>query len=361
MVTPIPSPAPTPVIVTTPAQFRDGTYTGIGKYSFGGGSVDYGVSLTITSGKISAASFTSFTVSGNGKYTRAQGDATLQKLIGSSTTTIDTVTGATGTSKAIQDAIDNALSQARTSTVVATNTVTTPVMTTPISTTVVTPNTHKNVPTATTLFESTIPTSYTAPNGKVYSIIALSTGSYIFERPDGTISSKKFATTQRLINYLDQNNPELQEEGGYIAPNGKQYAVIYNVTFDMYTFKRPDGSITSREFETKDALVAYLRENNPMVVAKPVVRTIAANTIKRTVVKSSAPLKTATSTVVSKPVTSTVSTTVSSSVNTQAAPQAKAIADRAAAQAAAKAQAAAAAKAAQAAAAAKVSTTTKAS
>lgn len=107
------TPTPTPVVVGS--QFKDGTYTGIGKYSFPGGGVDYSVSLTIASGKISQASFVNFTVSGNGKYTRAQGDAALQKLIGGTNATIDTVTGATGTSQAIQDAVNNALSKAQTS------------------------------------------------------------------------------------------------------------------------------------------------------------------------------------------------------------------------------------------------------
>ncbi|MDD5197939.1 MAG: FMN-binding protein [Candidatus Gracilibacteria bacterium] len=103
------TPAPLPVA----SEYKDGTYLGTGKYIFGKFTVDYTVSLTIASGKISKASFVNFTDSGNGLYARAQGDATLQKLVGTSNRTIDTVTGATGTSVAIQDAINDALSQAK--------------------------------------------------------------------------------------------------------------------------------------------------------------------------------------------------------------------------------------------------------
>lgn len=102
-----------PAVIPVVSEYKDGTYTGVGKYSFPGGSIDYSVSLTITSGKISAASFLNFTDSGNGMYTRAQGDAELQKIVGTSKRVIDTVTGATGTSVAIQDAVNDALSQAQ--------------------------------------------------------------------------------------------------------------------------------------------------------------------------------------------------------------------------------------------------------
>lgn len=76
--TPVTAPVTTPVIPTTPvvtpittpiiptgSQFKDGTYTGIGKYSFAGGNVNYSVSITIASGKITQASFVNFTASGN--------------------------------------------------------------------------------------------------------------------------------------------------------------------------------------------------------------------------------------------------------------------------------------------------------
>lgn len=103
----------TPATVPVVSNYKDGTYTGTGKYTFGGEAFDYIVSLTITSGKISAASFLNFVDSGNGKYTRAQGDIELQKIVGTSKRVVDTVTGATGTSVAVQDAINDALSQAQ--------------------------------------------------------------------------------------------------------------------------------------------------------------------------------------------------------------------------------------------------------
>ncbi|OIO76641.1 hypothetical protein CO024_01250 [Candidatus Gracilibacteria bacterium CG_4_9_14_0_2_um_filter_38_7] len=105
----------TPVVAKSPitSGYKDGAYIGTGKYSFPGGSVDYSVSLTLSAGKISEASFVKFANSGNEFYTRAQGDVALKKIVGTSNRTIDAVTGATGTSVAIQDAIDNALSQAQ--------------------------------------------------------------------------------------------------------------------------------------------------------------------------------------------------------------------------------------------------------
>ena len=153
--TPVVTPVITPIIpVVTPiptgSQFKDGTYTGVGRYSFAGGSVNYSISLTIASGRISQASFISFTASGNGKFTRAQGDAILQNIVSTNNTNIDTVTGATGTSQAVQDAVNNALSQARISPAPATITTNQPTDTTPtINTpaTVVIPNTKKNIPT----------------------------------------------------------------------------------------------------------------------------------------------------------------------------------------------------------------------
>ncbi|MDD2892086.1 MAG: FMN-binding protein [Candidatus Gracilibacteria bacterium] len=113
--TPTATPTEVPTSSTTGAiGYKDGTYIGTGKYSFPGGSVDYSVSLDIADGKIAKASFVKFADSGNDFYNRAQGDAALGKIVGKSgKIVVDTVTGATGTSKAIQDAVDNALTQAQ--------------------------------------------------------------------------------------------------------------------------------------------------------------------------------------------------------------------------------------------------------
>lgn len=95
-------------------------------------------------------------------------------------------------------------------------------------------------------------------------------------------------------------------------------------------FKRADGTISSREFPTKDAMIAYIRDNNPIAVAPVIAQ------IKRT----PTPIKRTTSVVA--PRTSTASSSAAT----------------AAAKAAAQAQAAAAAKAAAAAAAAKAAAAT---
>ncbi|MDD5213898.1 MAG: FMN-binding protein [Candidatus Gracilibacteria bacterium] len=93
--------------------YNDGTYSGVGKYSYVGGSVDYSVEIVILGGKIASAKFLNFTASGNGKYTQIQGEAILAKIVSTQNSTIDTVSGASGTSKAIQDSVDNALSKAK--------------------------------------------------------------------------------------------------------------------------------------------------------------------------------------------------------------------------------------------------------
>lgn len=248
-------------------------------------------------------------------------------------------------------------------------------------------NTHKNIPTVNTVSSST-PTEHTAPNGKIYTISSLTTGAYIFERPDGTISSQKFTSYQSVIGFIDKNNQELQSEGTYTTPNGKIYTIINNATSDTYMFKRPDGSVSSREFTTKNALIAYIRQNNP--IATPV-RSITVRQLTPTsartisVQRSTTPaiqtMKTPTATVkrnvapvvttAAKPTAPSASTTTATQAaaaakaKTQAAASAKAAtAAQAQASATAAAKAAAqqaAAKAAASAAAAKVNTTTAAS
>ncbi|EKD29316.1 MAG: hypothetical protein ACD_78C00445G0003 [uncultured bacterium (gcode 4)] len=340
---PVVTPTTTPIIPTG-SQFRDGTYTGIGKYSFAGGNVNYSVSITIASGKITQASFVNFTASGNGKYTRAQGDATLQRLIGATSTTIDTVTGATGTSQAIQDAVNNALSQARISATTPTTTINQPADITPTvnapSTTVI-PNTKKNVPTV-----SVTSNSHTAPNGKKYAISSLSGGVYIFKRPDGSISSQKFTSYQSVVDFINKNNQKLQEEGTYVTPNGKKYTIIRNATSNTYIFKRSDGSISGREFTTKNALTTYLRQNNS--IATPA-RSVTITPVRSTTpiiqtMKTKTPTKPITppATTIAKPAVSSATTTTTTAAAAAAA-KAKA---QAAAQAAAQAKAQAAARAA---------------
>lgn len=94
-------------------KYNDGTYTWNWKYSFSGGSVNYSVEITILSWKITSAKFLSFTPSGNWLYTQIQWENVLAKIVSSQNSSIDTVTWASWTSQAIQDAIDNALNQAK--------------------------------------------------------------------------------------------------------------------------------------------------------------------------------------------------------------------------------------------------------
>lgn len=211
-----------------------------------------------------------------------------------------------------------------------------------------TPNTKKNVPTV-----SVTSNSHTAPNGKKYAISLLSTGVYIFNRPDGSVSSQKFTSYQSVVDFINKNNQKFQEEGTYVTPNGKKYTIIRNATSNTYIFKRSDGSISGREFTTKNALTTYLRQNNS--IATPV-RSVTITPVRSvTVQQSTAPIiqtmKTRTptkpttlpTTTVAKPAVSSATTTATAAAAAAAAAKAKA---QAAAQAAAQAKAQAAAKAA---------------
>lgn len=87
-------------------------------------------------------------------------DANLQKLINSSVTTINTISGATGTSNAVQDAINNALAKARTSgTTVTSSSANT---NTPTNTNI--PTTTSKAPAVDSSFLNDILNSDTTPN-----------------------------------------------------------------------------------------------------------------------------------------------------------------------------------------------------
>ena len=67
------------------------------------------------------------------------------------------------------------------------------------------------------------PVKYTTPNGKIYTIFTLSDTTYIFERPDGSGSSKKFTAYQDLVNFLDNNNQKNQLIGSHTAQIGRAH------------------------------------------------------------------------------------------------------------------------------------------
>ena len=257
--------------------------------------MDYSVSLTIVSGKITRASFVNFTVSGNGKYTREQGDVILQKLVNTASTRVDTVSGATGTSQAIQDAIDDALSRAISPV--------TPAVTTVVATPPVTPNTHKNIPTQKTSLTDL--ESYITPNTKEYTLHRLATGKYIFERPDGIFSLQKFSTRQEVIDFLDAHN-QYQDVAAYTAPNGRTYMILKNPEAEKYTFRRADGSVSTRSFVSQREVSVFLRDNNPLV--KPAVIKTKKKPLSAVVKKTSTPVSVAPVVAPTKPVAPVVKT-----------------------------------------------------
>lgn len=339
--------------------YTDGVYVGTGKYLYTGGNIDYSVSITIGSGKIASASFLNFTTSGNGKYTRDQGDTILQKLIGTTSTKIDTVTGATGTSQAIQDAIDNALAKA-----ISTSSQSAAVATATTSTGTTLADTGA---TASGTTVDNIPSSefYTAPNGKKYTIHFLSTGKYIFERPDGTFSSQKFDTREAIVSVIDANNQ--YKDTTHLTVVGKEYTIVKNVTTGKFTFRRPNGSLSNQSFDTASSVSTYIRVNNRPIIQQTAstVQTVAPKVVakRKAIVKRSVTVSTPKASTPA-PVAKTTTTNTASVAAAEKARAAAAAQSQAAAEAAA-AKARAAAVAAQtpkpAPAPAKVDTTTRAS
>ncbi len=92
-------------------NWKDGTYEGTGYYVFGGNSAAVTLKVNIVDGKIATLSFITFPTSPAVKA--SDFDAALTKVITTQKSTIDVVTGATGTSRAVQDSLDEALAQAK--------------------------------------------------------------------------------------------------------------------------------------------------------------------------------------------------------------------------------------------------------
>ncbi|MDD5377311.1 MAG: hypothetical protein PHH16_04330 [Candidatus Gracilibacteria bacterium] len=219
---------------------------------------------------------------------------------------------------------------------------------------------------------SSAPMEYTAPNGRKYTIHPLSTGAYIFERPDGSVSSQKFTSYQNTVDFIDKNNHQVEEVAVHTAPNGSVYTILNDLTTETYMFRRANGSVSNGYFATRDVIMAYIDKNNPLVPAKIAIVKKTIPTIKRavTVLPKAIPV-----TIVKAPTASvavnSAQTSSAAALAAQQKAQAAAAAQQAAMQKQAQAQAAAAALAAQqkaqaaaqaqAAAAQKVNTTTSAS
>ena len=325
-------PVPTQVtdtgaVATSSGQYRDGTFTGNGIYAYHGGSSTYSVEITIVGGKITAAKWLAFLVSGNGLYTRDQADAVLQKLVQDQAYNVNTVSGATGTSNAITDAIRNALAKAKIENTISEKA--------PTELTVSQKQRIDDlVGTIFGRFEEKLPTdafiailrnarekiqsrlsnandkkrlaysyilalidqkiresevvSFTAPNGSIYAIHRLASGEYTFERPDKTFSDKKFANHALIMKYL-VDNTLYKMEMEYKTPNGKKYIVLQNLRDKAYYFKRPDGTISTTPYTVKEVLLYNLLINNPLaprVVVMKAPATIAKTITVKPIVKA---------------------------------------------------------------------------
>lgn len=93
---------------STSAQYKDGTYEGSGT-GFRGGTTT--VSVTVKSGKVT--DITSVSTRDDRKFYVRAFSTVMQEILSSQTSNVDTVSGATFSSKGIMEAVQNALSKAK--------------------------------------------------------------------------------------------------------------------------------------------------------------------------------------------------------------------------------------------------------
>lgn len=279
-----PNPVP-PVPVRLPAQSVQsvsGTFRGTGSYVFPGGSIPYSVALTFSSGTITFVDLASFTPSGNGLFSKADALAKLSRLVGKKigdpTVSIDAMSGASGTSKALNDAIGNAVVSASQSVALVSDTA----LTAP-------PSQSGSVLSGSGLSVSAPisaadfkPIQYVAPNGKKYVIHRVQSGStgypkYLFERADGTFSTKTFSSLNSVTDAIDLVN-SYDFVSSHVTPNGKSYSILRAAKGGKYRFERPDGTRSTVDFDTQASLSAFLDSNNPapVVAKKPIAKKVVA-------------------------------------------------------------------------------------
>ncbi|MDD5769440.1 MAG: FMN-binding protein [Candidatus Gracilibacteria bacterium] len=328
--------------------YSDGTYIGNGKYLYTGGSINYSVEIIISSGKITSAKFISFTQSGNGLYTREQADIKLSNIVATQNTVIDTVSGASGTSKAIQDAIDDALLKAKKITNSPTTIQNIQTNTSSTNTGVIDNSKVKNI------ISNVLSTGLTeAEKNKVNLLIDNKLNIYntnekkinklnpILSKLKRLIVNLKISKTKldnesdilriedKINVYIDVKeiistkiqNLELQNDLTnnsllnindvelYTAPNGKVYTIMFEN--GKVVIKKADGSYAKETFITFDEAKKYLDINAPKkVVVKPVVtkkttttKKIISNTPAKTV--TTTPTKTTTTVVTPTPAVDT--------------------------------------------------------
>lgn len=111
--------------------------------------------------------------------------------------------------------------------------------------------------------------SYTAPNGKKFIIIKNSETSFTFKNSIGVLSSSKFSNYQSVINYISTNNQKYKNLGVYTTPNGKKFTILQDLTNNTYIFKRPDGTLASISFKTRNEIASYLSKNNAVKATQP--------------------------------------------------------------------------------------------
>lgn len=115
-----------------------------------------------------------------------------------------------------------------------------------------------------TVTKSLVFIPHITPNKKIYKIYQLSSGQYIFERLDWSGSSIKFDNYESIIEFLDKNNLKVILETNEIitSPNWKRFTILKNAVTGKFTFKRYDGTISDKQFNTKIQLSSYIFSKN---------------------------------------------------------------------------------------------------
>lgn len=136
---------------------------------------------------------------------------------------------------------------------------------------------------------------HTAPNGKVYDIKTI-WSDFSFMRSNGSVSTITFKKKSDLIDYIDSNNQ--LSLNNHTAPNGKVYSIVLDANTWLTTFKRSDGTISSKTFSSSSDAIYFIDVNNRKEEKKVAQNPIPVVPVKKTVLK---PITTTSTPIIVKP------------------------------------------------------------
>ncbi|MDD2486836.1 MAG: FMN-binding protein [Candidatus Gracilibacteria bacterium] len=275
-------------------SYKDGSYIGNGIYKYPGGSSNLKVKISVSGGKIINARWMEFVAPSNSPFTEERANIELQKLIQNQEYKINTISGATGTSNSVYDAISNSLENAKNGKdqILVQDKVMTlkksldsifirlqakydndtfsemlkDIYSKLENKANISDNNRKDIYLyASDLINNRIKESqemkYILPNGNKFEIISVSAGAYTFKRNDGTFADKIFPSYEDVVRYLDENTNKVLDTV-YTAPNGKKFYIYQNSKDLSFDFKEENGNIDINSYNSKDDLISYLKSSN---------------------------------------------------------------------------------------------------